>query len=79
MTTSDDQKVKRSGPSPARDRAQAAEARHTYRLGRLPAVTELAVAADVSRGTAATALNALRKQAAALDLITETPDRRPQS
>ena len=73
-TMSGDRAVRRSGPSPARDRAQAAAARHANRHGRLPTVSELAVVADVSRGTAATALNALREQPAASHLITDTPD-----
>jgi hypothetical protein len=60
-TTSDDQRVRRSGPSPARDRAQAPAARYAHRHGRLPTVSELATAADVPRGTAGTALTALRQ------------------
>jgi hypothetical protein len=59
-TTPDDRDVRRSGPSPARDRARAAAVRHAHQHGRLPTVSELAAAANVSRGTAATALNALR-------------------
>ena len=74
----DDGAVRRSGPSPARDRARAAAARHAHRHGRLPTVSELATAAEVSRGTAATALTALREQPAALHLITDTPDQGPQ-
>jgi hypothetical protein len=77
-TTSSGQTVRRSGPAPARDRAQAAAARYAQRHGRLPTVSELAAAAGVSRGTAATALHALREQPAALDLINDTPDHYPQ-
>jgi hypothetical protein len=72
--TSDDRSVRRSAPSPARGRAQVAAARHAHRHGRLPTVSELAAAAGVSRGTAATALNALREQPAALHVITDTAD-----
>jgi hypothetical protein len=77
-STPDDGNGRRSGPSPARDRARTAAARHAHRHGRLPTVSELATAAEVSRGTAATALNALREQPAALHLITDTPDQGPQ-
>lgn len=62
--TTDDQKARRSGSSPARDRAQAGAERYAHRHGRLPTVSELAAAADVSRGTAATALHALRDRPA---------------
>jgi hypothetical protein len=52
----------RSAPSPARDRAEAAAVRHAQRHGAWPTVTELENAAEVSRGTAAAALKALRDQ-----------------
>jgi hypothetical protein len=71
--TSDDQTVIRSGPSPARDRARATASRHAHRHGRLPTVSELATAAHVSRGTAATALSTLREQLAAPQLIPDVP------
>jgi hypothetical protein len=77
-TTPDDRSVRRSAPSPARDRARVAAAAHTHRHGRLPTVSELAAAAGVSRGTAATALNALRQQPAALHFITDTSDQAPR-
>lgn len=60
---------RRSGGSPARDRARAAAARHAARHGHLPTVTELESAAEVSRGTAAAALKALREQPSPLHLI----------
>jgi hypothetical protein len=63
-TTSDDRTVRRSRLSPARDRARIAAARHAHSHGRLPTVSELATDADVSRGTAATALHALRARSA---------------
>lgn len=61
-----------SGTSPARDRARAAAQRHSHRQGALPSVTELAAAADVSRGTAAAVLKALRAQPTPLHLITRS-------
>jgi hypothetical protein len=48
--------------TPARERARAAALRHAERHGALPTVSELAAAADVSRGTAATVLKPLRDQ-----------------
>ncbi|GAA4929261.1 hypothetical protein EV188_101430 [Actinomycetospora succinea] len=50
----------RAAASPARDRAEAAASRHAQRLGAWPTVSELETAAEVSRGTAAAALKALR-------------------
>ena len=50
----------RTAPSPLRDRAEAAATRHARRHGRWPTVSELEDAAEVSRGTAAAALKALR-------------------
>jgi hypothetical protein len=48
--------------TPARERARAAALRLAERHGALPTVSVLATAADVSRGTAATVLKALRDQ-----------------
>ena len=47
-----------------------AAARHAHRHGRLPTVSGLADAAEVSRGTAATVLKQLRTQPVPLHLIT---------
>ncbi|GLZ49230.1 hypothetical protein Acsp06_54150 [Actinomycetospora sp. NBRC 106375] len=55
--------------SPARDRAETAAARHAQRHGAWPTVTELETAAEVSRGTAAAALKALRDRPLPLRLI----------
>jgi hypothetical protein len=71
-TRSDDRTVRRSRLSPARDRARLAAARHAHSHGRLPTVSELATDADVSRGTAATTLNALR--ASSTDMLQIGPD-----
>jgi hypothetical protein len=71
-TRSDDRTVRRSRLSPARDRARLAAARHAHSHGCLPTVSELATDADVSRGTAATALNALR--ASSTDMLQIGPD-----
>ena len=71
-TTSDDRTARPSRLSPARDRARVAAARHAHSHGRLPTVSELATDADVSRGTAATALNALR--ASSTDMLQIGPD-----
>jgi hypothetical protein len=67
---------RRSGGSPAGERARAAATRHAHRHGRLPTVTELAAAAEVSRGTAHRALKALRSQPEPLRLLT-TPSPTP--
>ena len=58
--------------SPARDRAESAAARHAQRHGAWPTVTELETAAEVSRGTAAAALKALRDRPLPLRLINTT-------
>jgi len=63
---------RRSGGSPARDRAWAAATRHAHRHGALPTVTELETTAEVSRGTAATVLKQLREHPAPLHLITNS-------
>ena len=80
-----EQRAIRPGPSPARDRASAAATRHTQRHGGLPTVTDLAALAEVSRGTAAAVLRALRAQPTPLHLIHTTehddaasPDTRTQ-
>ena len=62
----------RAAPSPARDRAEAAAVRHAQRHGAWPTVTELENAAEVSRGTAAAALKAMRDQPLTLHLINTT-------
>jgi hypothetical protein len=59
----------RAAPSPARDRAEAAASRHAQRHGAWPTVSELETAAEVSRGTAAAALKALRDRPLPLHLI----------
>ncbi|ODU04157.1 MAG: hypothetical protein ABS81_11580 [Pseudonocardia sp. SCN 72-86] len=51
----------RGAESPARDRALAAAARLTARIGALPTVSELETEAQVSRGTAAAVLKTLRE------------------
>ncbi|ODU06696.1 MAG: hypothetical protein ABS81_04250 [Pseudonocardia sp. SCN 72-86] len=56
----------RGGETPARDRALAAAARLTARTGDLPTVSEVENEAGVSRGTAASALKALRADEPAL-------------
>ena len=60
---------RRSGASPARDRARAAAARHATHYGHLPTVSELEADAQVSRGTAAAALKHLRDHPSPLHLI----------
>jgi len=72
------QSTSRPVVSPARDRAQAAAARHAAHHGALPTVSELETIAEVSRGTAATVLKALREHPTPLHLVTETPDTRTQ-
>jgi len=70
-----EQRAIRPGLSPARDRASAAATRHAQRHGGLPTVTDLAALAEVSRGTAAAVLRALRAQPTPLHLIhTTEPD-----
>jgi hypothetical protein len=58
--------------SPKRDRALREARKHLAHKGNLPTVDQLMQLADVSRGTAGTALQDLRDQPAALHLITET-------
>ena len=57
----------------AADRARAAVEEHRDRTGALPTVTELMRLADVARGTAGTALKALRQDRPALQLINNPP------
>jgi len=57
--------------SPKRDRARAEARKHQARTGSLPTVDELMTLAEVSRGTAGTALQELRQQPAPLHVITE--------
>jgi hypothetical protein len=65
---------RRSGPAPGRERARAAATRHAHHHGALPTVTELEALAQVSRGTAATVLKALRAEPPSLHLITSTSE-----
>ena len=74
-----EQPDRRSGASPARDRARAAATRHAHRHGALPTVTELEAAAEVSRGTAAAVLKTLREQPTPLHLITTSTDQTEQT
>ena len=60
----------RAMPSPARDRAEVTAERHARHHGAWPTVSELEAAAEVSRGTAAAALKALRNRPTPLHLIT---------
>lgn len=69
-----DSGAERTAPAPARERARAAAEQHAHRHGALPTVTELEAAAEVSRGTAATVLKALRAQPAPLQLVTRRAD-----
>jgi hypothetical protein len=64
---------------PPRDRARTAAARHAARHGALPTVSELEALAEVSRGTAAAALRALREHPNPLHLVADTPDQETQS
>ncbi|QRP46040.1 DUF2637 domain-containing protein [Amycolatopsis sp. FDAARGOS 1241] len=57
--------------SPKKDRARAEARKHQARTGSLPTVDELMELAEVSRGTAGTALQELRQQPAPLHVITE--------
>lgn len=63
----------RAGDAPARERAQTAAARLTARTGTLPTVSELEAEAQVSRGTAATVLKALRGHPAPAAAATTAP------
>ncbi|MFI5614550.1 hypothetical protein [Amycolatopsis sp. NPDC051903] len=65
--------------SPKRDRARAAARRHQVTHGALPTVDHLMEIADVSRGTAGTALQELREQPAPLQLITELSNTKANS
>ncbi|QRP48869.1 hypothetical protein [Amycolatopsis sp. FDAARGOS 1241] len=65
--------------SPKRDRARAAARRHQATHGTLPTVDHLMEIADVSRGTAGTALQELREQPAPLQLITELSNTKANS
>jgi hypothetical protein len=65
-------------PSPARDRARAAARRHAAHHGDLPTVSQLQEMAEVSRGTAGTALQELREQPAQLHMITDISNARTQ-
>ncbi|MEC3976243.1 DUF2637 domain-containing protein [Amycolatopsis sp. H20-H5] len=65
--------------SPLKDRARAAARRHAAHQGDLPTVDTLMYLADVSRGTAGTALKELREQPAPLHVITENTIPRTQS
>jgi len=51
---------------------------HVSRHGALPSVRELGSQAQVSRGTAHTAIQALQAQANGLHVVTDTPDERPE-
>jgi hypothetical protein len=62
--------------SPARERATAAARRHAAHQGQLPTVSQLMALAQVSRGTAATALKDLRTQPAQLQVVTTTDEPR---
>lgn len=80
-----EQRPGRPGSSPARDRASAAATRHAQRHDALPTVTDLAALAEVSRGTAAAVLRALRARPTPLHLThtvppddTDSPDARTQ-
>lgn len=57
--------------SPKRDRALREARKHLARTGNLPTVDQLMQLAEVSRGTAGTALQELRDQPGALHLITD--------
>ncbi len=61
-----------------RDRALTVARLHVSRHGALPSVRELGSQAQVSRGTAHTAIQALQAQANGLHVVTDTPDERPE-
>ncbi|MEV0066124.1 DUF2637 domain-containing protein [Amycolatopsis sp. NPDC050768] len=65
--------------SPKKDRARAAARRYQATHGALPTVDHLMEIADVSRGTAGTALQELREQPAPLQLITELSNTKANS
>jgi hypothetical protein len=60
-------------PDGPRARAVAAARDHRDRTGHLPSVSDLATAADVSRGTAATALRHLRADRPSTHSVTDRP------
>jgi hypothetical protein len=60
-----------------RDRALAAAQLNERRTGALPSVRELESQAQVSRGTAHTALQELRARANGLHVVTDTEQNRP--
>ncbi|MFD8500138.1 DUF2637 domain-containing protein [Amycolatopsis sp. NPDC059657] len=62
--------------SPAKDRARTAARRHAAHHGDLPTVSQLMDLADVSRGTAGTALQELREQPAQLHIINDNTQTR---
>jgi hypothetical protein len=62
----------------AADRARAAAKTHRNRHGSLPTVTELMRLADVARGTAGTALKALRNERPPLHLVNTPPQKDTQ-
>jgi hypothetical protein len=66
--------VNGSGEVSPPDRARAAAARHAARHGALPTVSELEALVAVSRGTAAAALKALRRQPTPLHVVPNAPD-----
>ena len=76
--------AERLGPAPSAesylciDRILDAARRHAAHHGDLPTVTQLMDLADVSRGTAGTALQELREQPAQLHIITENTNARTQ-
>jgi len=64
------------GPAgqPARERARAVARHHAHRLGELPTVRELMALAEVSRGTAGTALQELRDHPTTLHLVSRNAE-----
>jgi hypothetical protein len=62
-----------TGRQSAAERARAAAANHRDRTGALPTVTELTRLADVARGTAGSALKALRNERPPLHLVNQPP------
>ncbi|MFD8492415.1 hypothetical protein [Amycolatopsis sp. NPDC059657] len=73
---SDPKRAAVSLASPAKDRARTAARRHAAHHGDLPTVSQLMELAEVSRGTAGTALQELREQPAQLHIITENTQTR---
>jgi len=62
------------GAQPVRERARAVARHHVHRHGRLPTVSELMTLAEVSRGTAGTALQELRELRTPLHLVSATSE-----